>query len=700
MRPLSYILSLLLTASLASGLAGCRKELPGTADGPSAPSFVSLSLSLDDEGLRAFNGEQDTIVAPNSDDEAIGDKTVVQILGSLTGVRTLERNTSKDFFTSVAFDADPKLSQALTILVNGEGLNLTPVDMSPDKVITFEELVAAQPLTGAVWPAGDTRNRFYSFASGKGMLMTGKADPSKKITIRPNITKEQAENGTGPETNSFDMGNVERVLSKAQVTFAPFPGIAAGVRSKYGLSFESAAWSVQGSAKKAYLFNNHAGNRTITETAAGSDKYEYKGYASAVDADTDGSNLYKMSDVTSKFTDPYSPGMYKLSYTEDRSAEEYFVNSANKAIPVSLAMNFLPRYSEFANITVNPLTGDDPLNKDGGVSLGRTGPEQLQYTVSGRQVVAYSSRMYFLENSHAGDDSNIGYDRIAHLIVYTGSYPVSNLIMDSAEAKAALLNAPMRGNFINDAKKVSVALVNSLPEALGDLAGDFSPSTYDDGTYKREKTYLVELSYLTEADAVFNAVNWGKSYWVEVDHDFVSGLDESYFTDGRVKKVTFEGAAVTPFATKAAFQADTYDDTKEVYVFKVIDLSGTFYIGEDEKLYDTLLSARAAGNAKARKYSLGHMVFLTPLNAQGTGDNVYLTDTRRNNIYQLYIEAINDIGYSYNPVDPEDPNAPRPKDNPDEPANYDIPPVSKTYMSVFYKLSAWNYVEQDNIILK
>ncbi len=138
--------------------------------------------------------------------------------------------------------------------------------------------------------------------------------------------------------------------------------------------------------------------------------------------------------------------------------------------------------------------------------------------------------------------------------------------------------------------------------------------------------------------------------------------------------------------------------TKE-YNLSVTDKPGTFYEGlDDGLLYLRLRDAVLMGNKSVRKYDEGRMVYLIPLNRQldGTKGFVNYCDTRRNNIYDLNIASINSIGLNHDPVDPDDPNIPKPEDNPFEPpTDPQIPVEEGDYlMRITAKVLKWNLVEK------
>lgn len=137
-----------------------------------------------------------------------------------------------------------------------------------------------------------------------------------------------------------------------------------------------------------------------------------------------------------------------------------------------------------------------------------------------------------------------------------------------------------------------------------------------------------------------------------------------------------------------------------VYMLNVTDKPGTFYEGVDDGLlYLRMRDALMLGkNTAVRKYDEGRMVYMLPLNRQldPTKGFVNYCDTRRNNIYDLTVKGISGIGRNYDPVDPDDPNVPKPEDNPFEPpTDPQIPVEPADYlMRITAKVLKWNLVEK------
>ena len=100
---------------------------------------------------------------------------------------------------------------------------------------------------------------------------------------------------------------------------------------------------------------------------------------------------------------------------------------------------------------------------------------------------------------------------------------------------------------------------------------------------------------------------------------------------------------------------------------------GTFYVGENGKFYS---SAQAAyddmGTTKMTKYEGGKVLYYAWLNPDQI-PNWYNSPTLRNNIYHIHITGFKNLGTNWNPLYPEDPNAP--DYDPEEPNNPDPKPV-------------------------
>ena len=178
-----------------------------------------------------------------------------------------------------------------------------------------------------------------------------------------------------------------------------------------------------------------------------------------------------------------------------------------------------------------------------------------------------------------------------------------------------------------------------------------------------------------------------QEYQVEISKELYDKLSKDPAYNGRLSS----GFVTKPGATTGY---TSYD-------LSVTDKPGTFYVGGDDGLlYLRLRDAVLMGNKSVRKYDKGRMVYLIPLNRQLDGAKGFVNycDTRRNNIYDLNIASINSIGLNHDPVDPDDPNIPKPEDNPFEPPTDPQIPVEEEeaeyLMRITAKILKWNLVEK------
>lgn len=303
--------------------------------------------------------------------------------------------------------------------------------------------------------------------------------------------------------------------------------------------------------------------------------------------------------------------------------------------------------------------------------------KELSETASGKQSIA--GGIYFYE--HALEETEgqskpyprtIGYDKVTYAKVYGDLGKISKGKRGEFNEKVFASFAPMS----------RVVATEEEAHALTTLQIPNFPYPLKRGHLE---TWEEMWKYVKDASSEdFMKDRW---YWVCVT--------EIPSWDMAKKKELFDSSR---FSTPN----DLMDSHKGHTFFLMHDTPGTFYVGANGIIYDTLLAARADGNKSARKYNGGRMVYLTPLNAQGEREKIYNCDTRRNNIYDLEIQGVNGLGYNYDPVDPKDPYIPKPNDNPLEPDPYpEIPPINDTEITIRVKavVLKWNYIHQSYDLL-
>ena len=446
----------------------------------------------------------------------------------------------------MALQSEMSTQVSMTLLLNSNSLGtLTGTDFAQDRVIELKDLLGI---------AGTT---------GEGMLMTATvSDPARNtVSIDSKATEQEVLQGS---KNNFPF-DVERVVAKVQITKSS--SVTAELKDVGTLKFPL-TYSMAGSAKKSYLFRDHAGSRSLSESRPN----VYKDYISLIDDQS------VPTDWDPKKGHPF------LQRVSDKEGEAYVLNGYYR----------------------NPKEVKDGTAERTSIDGG----------------------FYFLENSMYGNNKvaskkgEIKYNRIAYAKVYTKLTPTHAYTVG------------------NDSKTKVVAQLSEINDDNRSCLVPISKELYD--KLRQDPKY----------------------------RDRVSSGWSFNLPSGRVE-----------------------------YALRVEDKPGTFYVGgDDNEIYLDLRAAAWFGNKTARKYDEGRMVYLIPLNRQLDGAKGFVNycDTRRNNIYDLNIASISGIGLNHDPVDPDDPNIPKPEDNPFEPpTDPQIPVEENDYlMHITAKILKWNLVEK------
>ena len=543
-----YHLVALLIGSLLLG--ACTQQSPdeqGLYKGDTKTSMRFAVRVAMDRSLRGVNqGQKDE---PGTKDEQAIKQGLVLFKDYPSMQATLSEETAgTGIWKSAPMALQPEMpTQVLmTLLLNSNSLGtLTGTDFAQDRVIELKDLLGI---------AGITR---------EGMLMTATVSDPARNTVRIDSKATEQEVLQGSKNNfPFD---VERVVAKVQITKSS--SVTAELKDVGALEFPL-TYSMAGSAKKSYLFRDHAGSRTLSESSPN----VYKDYISLIDAQS------VPTDWDPKKGHPF------LQRVSDKEGEAYILNGYYR----------------------NPKEVKDGTAERTSIDGG----------------------FYFLENSMYGNNKvaskkgEIKYNRIAYAKVYTKLTPT---------------HAYTQGNYGER--------VVAKPEE-----------------FTKEHSY-----YMNIPKEVFSKI-WNLPQY--------EGKVRSY-------RVHYQDGTVTT-----------------EFELKVTEKPGTFYEGVDDGLlYLRLQDAVILGkNKSVRKYDKGRMVYLIPLNRQLDGAKGFVNycDTRRNNIYDLNIASISGIGLNHDPVDPDDPNIPKPEDNPFEPpTDPQIPVEEGDYlMRITAKVLKWNLVEK------
>ena len=529
-------------------LSGCHASVRGVEepDGTERPTVLSLRVTagLPGEGVRAVTDDQDPDVAPA---EGTGEGKITYMQVSMPRVGLLRQTTltpgagGTDYTARFELPLKQSVTTSYAVLVGSQDLGLTQTDFTADETVGSDH--------------------FLDVIHEDGFIQTSKSSDGS-ATIEPGVTDPSPTNG------NFITSEVERIVAKVQVSQKD--GLSLTLPNIGTLS--PLTYSMAGSAKKTYLFRDHAGARNLVDETAESAVYE--GFKSVIDDQT------VPLDWDPKAGHPF------LQRVSDKEGTDYVLGG----------------YYRTPKAVTNATTATASIK--GGFYF-------------------YENSMYGGTKKVADKKGEIKYNRIAYAKVYTKLTPTK---------------AYTQGNG-------GERVVASAEE------------------FTKEQSYIVDIS-----KELYDKLRNDPAYRDHVSSgvEFIPGE-----SGGRM-----------------------------VYMLNVTDKPGTFYEGVDDGLlYLRMRDALMLGkNTAVRKYDEGRMVYMLPLNRQldPTKGFVNYCDTRRNNIYDLTVKGISGIGRNYDPVDPDDPNVPKPEDNPFEPpTDPQIPVEPADYlMRITAKVLKWNLVEK------
>ena len=641
-------------ALLALTLTGCHDRLRGVGAEPDqGAERTSLTVTLSTEvgapgSLRGVTDAQDTDVpgATGTGEDKVEHLTLVMqpgILLSSDHPQAVTGTTNKYtvLFRDIPYPGERELSCSVYL---GQKLpGLSHLDFYADKTVSYTQLPTL---------TNDT----------EGFVMTSKAG-TKKIILKPGVPEPSE------TSDNYLSIEVERVVSKGAVSFdknnindnryraryAPTTvSVPEGVISEGG-SLENAilpiGWAAVGGAKSAYLFRNHAGRRTLgSNSDADCGLYTDLQTLSAVGKEAGSYDLFKLSDY--------------MSMTDDADIDKA------KAKPFLFFTEFTGKID--TGKLAKGYNGSGDTSGNNGVSV---------------KGGSYPASPYFLEHA-LGETST---DRT--------SYPLAVTFSDVAYAKVLTQTKAVRGAMIDESDKdlpfyYKVSSGDPLVDQTTKDMGDYTEVTLKT-TYAGPSGLRVIATDPTDAKS---SQFYSRRYLVEVSEDwYTANKGKTYPATGELN-LGKPAESIYPGqkgGDRYRFVKIIFSDRTEHWFFEVRDRVLDYYVGvNDGNVYNSLLAARAAGNTKSRKYTLGQAYYLVPFNAQrNDAGKIYNCDTRRNNIYDLRITAISGMGYNYDPVDPTDPYMPKPEDNPDEPDT--VVPSVNTYpqaIRVKARILKWNYI--------
>lgn len=624
--------AILLSLALLScqGRAGDRTPETGGEASASATVIevaVSAPASLS-SAPRVVDDGQDTAVAGTEAEDRVTDAMLLSPRLGLMRMSSIAPGATSSDRRSMTYVARMELegvnsetSLPFTILVNLHPLiRLAPADFVATKTLSLDEI-----------------DRVIGTAE-RGFLMTAKL-PSGDMTIHPNVSDPDRE-----QKNLFAM-DLERVVSKAQFSLKP------GLEKTFSLTSHLTTelktigsgsldgWAIGGSSKSVYLFRDQAGDRHYLQ-----DQKYAEGFTTAP------GELMKMSDYagTDGKWDSSKPGatnFAKRSFLGPHASDNILDNGQDDAGKVGKSLENGIYFYEHA--------------------LKETPQDKTPYP----ETVTYAHIAY--AKVYATFTPTGGRQMISEE-TYTDGYGNTNKFQGRFKVYATKEDATKE---LASGSEYGVGFNATVPKEDKEYFGRYWINDVKaDGSYdihiKRVYVSFLSPRMLQDIPAGKDPYQSDRWYWIMVPSSFYDAhKDDSSYTFR-------DGQAPADYVVKSDKSVEVTYQTRHFLLMH--DEPGDFYVGDsDHQFYDTLLAARAAGNERPMKYSKGRMVYLTPLNAQGGEGKVFNCDTRRNNIYDLAIKKVKGLGYNYDPVDPADPNVPKPTpgENPYE-KDRPLPPIN------------------------
>ena len=267
-------------ALVAFSFAACNKTNNNVTPEQGGNTYAGVTAKIAGPGLRAVTDKQVLV-------DGVGGEDVVKdgyvFFKDFAG-QTVNLTADGRKYTSDPFQAEAGDNVALTLLINKPtGLNLIPTDFNDTKKVELKDLP--------------------SLISTEGFTMTGVT--SKAVKITEGVTKEQVEADATKEDaskNNFNLGNVERVVAKAQAYLNEAELVNGEGLTKYGSLKADFKWSLAGSAKESYLFADKAGESNQMDEAT----QLYTDFESAVHNIAAGESVANLAKSLQKVSDTYT----------------------------------------------------------------------------------------------------------------------------------------------------------------------------------------------------------------------------------------------------------------------------------------------------------------------------------------------------------------------------------------------------------
>ena len=475
----------------------------------------------------------------------------------------------------------------------------------------------------------------------------------------------------------------EDVVKDGYVFFKDFAGQTVKLNAD-GRKYTSDAFQAQAGDNVALtlLINKPAGLNLIPTDFASDKKVELKDLPSLIS--TDGFTMTGVTSNAVKITEGVTKEQVEADATKADASKNNF-NLGNVERVVAKAQAYLNEAD---------LVNGEGLTKYGSLKA------DFKWSLAGSAKESY----LFADNAGASNQMNEetqlydGFKSVVHNI--SAGESVANLAKSLQKVSDKYEDEALTSNFAAKPLEKKTSTDASEAAAMSVFFFENSCNTHakvKDDTYpfKRFAYYNVYAKLIPSAGKKLNAAGDALEPATAADYEQPRTYDVAISVE------TFKKLTTTGDATGKKWDADKFTPVKSGnpekithYTLSITDEAYTFYIGSDDVMYRGLDAAAKAGLTTVRKFEGGNMVYLTVVNRQKKNDITINADTRRNNIYQITVDGFDALGLNYNPIDPKDPNIPKPDDNPFEPEPDPDKEIdeAETWMRVTANILQWNHV--------
>ncbi len=343
-------------------------------------------------------------------------------------------------------------------------------------------------------------------------------------------------------------------------------------------------------------------------------------------------------------------------------------------------------------------------------------PEPLNTTITSEDALVSTDGLAYILTQNEVDYDVITMTGKASSVIIEPDIPKSAVVQGSNHISVDVVRMASR-------VIVTTSADNTLTDSDGNTIGTISNVTYSVAQGTKEIYFLEQSGYITYGydyvPELGEYVDQAGTYYDYSDLSTPSSvptlptasdgykslpgkfLFENTHASGDIKTTDYRKGNTAYVLVRATLTPD-----ESVIADGGSLTNGTFYVGHSDGLiYSNKQSALdAVQNQKVAVYQQGEMLYYAWLNPDNI-DTPLNSPVIRNNIYHINITGFKNLGYTWNPLYPEDPDTTNPSNpdpkpvNPDEPES-PIDPIDpltpeQTYMTVEVTALNWTVHSYD-----